>query len=128
MSAVAVSVSADLWEVLDPWVKEKPARPPLRAVEPLVPFFCSSCGHEYGVHARQARALRAGTREPLCSFCRRPGDGPFRRQFRVTEADRQFWLERFTAEEILDIAVKCWGPVGEWTDDWKSEFVFEAAL
>lgn len=126
--SVAVSDPNDPWDVLDPWVTEKPKKPRLRAVEPLVPFFCSSCGHEYGVHSRQARALKAGTREPLCSFCRTPGDGPYRRQFKVTEADRQFWLDRFTIMEIRIIAETCWGPVDEWTDGWKDEFVFEAAL
>lgn len=126
MSAVAVSESNDLLACLDPWVRVVVVLPLVAPVEPLMPFFCDLCGHEFGVKPRQARAINAGTRKCRCSFCRTDDGAP--REFKVTSAERQFWLQRFSLEEIVGIAELCWGPVRDWDESWKAEFVFETAL
>lgn len=117
MSAIEV----DLLECVEPWVVRR--RPVLKVVEPLEPFFCDVCGNEFGVKPRQARAIRAGTRKQTCTFC--VGTGGGKRLIPVKGIHRQFWLERFSMQEILEIAEAAWGPVADWTPEWREGFVFE---
>lgn len=117
-------IEGDLWAAVDPWVRERRGERHLRLVEPLEPFFCEDCGHVFSVRPRQARAIRAGTRKQRCSFCREPREGGAR-NFRVTALERQYWLDRFSVEEIVEIAEFCWGPRSTWTEEWRDEFVFE---
>ena len=56
-------------------------------------------------HRRELEHRRTG-RDLICSTCRRPP------RPKPTEADRRWWLERFTLEEIVELADAIWGPGG----------------
>lgn len=74
---------------------------------------CTGCGDPYDVTSRTARNAKAGKTRQMCRNCR----GEERRKptaeltsamsararSPITEADRQFWLDRFTLDEIREI-------------------------
>jgi hypothetical protein len=60
---------------------------------------CPGCGVPRPVSKKQAYRIRLGNSSALCSLCRRP-----RPRVRVTDAERRFWLERFTLPEICEMA------------------------
>ena len=52
---------------------------------------------------RREREHRRTGRAPICSTCRRPPHP------KPTEDDREWWLERFTLAEIVELADAIWG-------------------
>ena len=64
---------------------------------------CVECGERYTLSARRALEYRREGREPRCRECRRPARQP------PSAADRRYWLERFTLEEIKELANAIWG-------------------
>lgn len=87
--------------------------------EQWVLLFCEDCGRPFHLTARQGRALRAEKRSARCKPCRR-----IERKLTVTEADYEFWLTRFTDDEICEIADASWGDPQTWDPGWRREFVF----
>ncbi len=73
------------------------------------------CGRTFSLKPRAARALAAGDRSPLCRWCR------YGVTMLVTDEERQFWLDRFTAVEIREMGraldMLCPG-------DWRAGFTF----
>jgi DNA-directed RNA polymerase subunit RPC12/RpoP len=65
---------------------------------------CATCGDTFQLSARNIRAARQAGRPIRCRRCR--GHSTTRR---VREADRRFWLERFTLDEIQELAQAIWG-------------------
>jgi hypothetical protein len=64
---------------------------------------CSSCSDTFTLSARRAREWR--DRDPLCRRCRTPAR-------ELTDAEREryrrWWLERFTLEELQELARTIW--------------------
>ena len=76
-------------------------------VEIPVTLLCNDCDFEFEVSARWARKIRRGECKQICPSCRRGGAAP---RLEVTDADRAYWLERFTLEEIRELALGIWTP------------------
>lgn len=76
--------------------------PVRRRLTPVREVVCPSCGQRRTVSDRQARR---GT--TLCKLCRYPHT-----RLRPEDKDRRFWLERFSDEEILDLALGVFGHLG----------------
>lgn len=74
---------------------------------------CFDCGRIYSVTARRARQIRAGDGVPRCDSCRSSAAV----RVNVTDAHREFWQERFTETEIVEMAEAIWGPRSQWTYD-----------
>lgn len=70
--------------------------------EPNVRLLCEDCGTDFMVTASWARRIRRGAQECKCRRCARKG-----RAVAVTDADRRYWLTRFSDMEITSIAVAC---------------------
>ena len=64
---------------------------------------CSVCGIRYDVSARSWRDIKAGRVEARCVLHRRR-----RRALTVTAQMRRYWLDRFTIEEICEMAEAIW--------------------
>jgi hypothetical protein len=62
---------------------------------------CGDCEYSFEISARREYDWRRKGRQPVCEPCRRPPKP-------VTEEDRQWWLERFSLDEIRQIAVALW--------------------
>lgn len=60
---------------------------------------CGRCGGAIILSSRRARVWRDRGQLPICAACRRP---------KATEAMRRWWLERFSLEEILEMAAAIW--------------------
>lgn len=71
---------------------------------------CSTpdCNQKYEVAARTLRDMRVKGRLPVCPYCR---DGI---PIAATEADRCFWIDRFTIWEIVVMAEALWGTREDW--------------
>ena len=65
-----------------------------------------ACGARFALSARNARAARARGREPICPDCRSVRN---RAPIKVTPALRRYWLDRFTREEIRELASGLFG-------------------
>lgn len=77
----------------DPSVQESAFVAAVSTIEPTRDVICPMCGGRRRVSGRHAR------RSPVCSLCRHPA------KIKAPEdKDRRFWLERFSDDEILDIA------------------------
>lgn len=61
---------------------------------------CGVCGLYFDASPRSARDYRAGRTPPRCMLHRARGARP---QTRTAEL-RRFWLDRFSREEIVDMA------------------------
>ena len=73
-------------------------------VEAPVYVRCSSCGGDFELSARNHREhVKKGT-QPRCAECRH-GRAP---RAKPSEADRRWWLERFSIEEIVQLAGAIW--------------------
>jgi len=75
---------------------------PIRSTR-SVTLRCQKCGRREDRSDRVARNYR--DRPFLCSECRRP------ERARPSEKDRRYWTERFSFEEIREIAAGIWGPL-----------------
>jgi hypothetical protein len=64
-----------------------------------VPVRCGSCGGGFELSARRARIYRNEGTAPRCSDCRSA-----RSQVVVTPALRRWWLDRYTLDEIREMA------------------------
>ena len=62
---------------------------------------CGDCGASFELSKRNEYGWRSRGLEPRCEWCRRPPKP-------VTEADRRWWLERFSHEEIQGMAAAIW--------------------
>jgi hypothetical protein len=58
--------------------------------------------------ARLARELKKNRRPPLCDWCKSDARRT-REPVRASDADRRFWLSRFSDQEIIDIAFAMFG-------------------
>jgi len=65
---------------------------------------CLDCGTAFELSARNTRIHRNRGTSPKCERCRH-GAGPPK----VTEAHRRRWLDRFTLDEIQQMAGGIWG-------------------
>jgi hypothetical protein len=61
---------------------------------------CSGCGYSYLLSTRRARDHRIRGTQPECRECRLARSV----QVQVTEAMRRYWLDRFSLEEIQELA------------------------
>jgi hypothetical protein len=68
---------------------------------------CGDCGGDFELSARRARDHRKAGTTPRCRRCRLPGTAP-----KPTEADRRYWLDRFTLDEIRELVAAIW-PAGD---------------
>lgn len=59
---------------------------------------CLECGNERWISRRHFLAIQAGEHLNLCRQCR------YRSQVRVTNRYRNWWLDRYTLDEILEMA------------------------
>jgi len=64
---------------------------------------CRDCGDEFELSARRARDHRNADTTPRCRRCRYGAKPP-----KVTQAMRDYWLERFTVDEIRELAGAMW--------------------
>jgi hypothetical protein len=64
-----------------------------------------ACGADFTLSARRARDYRNTGRTPACVGCRWPEPSPT-----VTDATRAWWLERYTIDEIRELAAEAFGP------------------
>ena len=64
---------------------------------------CSACGGDFELSARQARDHRSAGTTPRCSRCRYGTKPP-----QATEKMRRWWLDRFTVDEIRELAAGLW--------------------
>lgn len=71
---------------------------------PTVTVRCPECGDTREITARQLRRTRQDGRQPLCNICLHsdPRTPP-------TQEHYDYWLERFTIEEIREIGTMIWG-------------------
>lgn len=65
---------------------------------------CADCGVPFELSARNTRIHRNRRTSPKCDPCR---DGA--RPPRIMQAMRDYWLDRFTVEEIREMAAANWG-------------------
>lgn len=79
---------------------------------------CEGCGRTFNIRPRAARRLRQDKRSAQCQFC---VQGIV---LEVTDEHRAFWLERFSREEIVEIAEASWGLRRRWGSEWRRGFVF----
>lgn len=89
----------------------------MSATELPVRFRCE-CGADFEVTARWARVLRKRDDRPKCRRCegasrRKPTEELtsavlVRTRSPVTDRDRQFWLDRFSLDELCEIAYGIW--------------------
>lgn len=63
---------------------------------------CALCGISYDASARTYRDIQAGRVEARCVLHRKRKP----RAATVTAASRRFWLDRFTIDEIVEIAAE----------------------
>jgi hypothetical protein len=77
---------------------------PASAVEAPRAVRCGACGCAFELSARNVRAARTRREEPKCGECRGRRQVPT-----VTAAHRCWWLERFTLEEIRELAEAVFG-------------------
>jgi hypothetical protein len=77
-------------------------------IEAPVTLTCSECGDPFTLSARRARGWR--DRDPVCGDCRSAGR-------ELTEAERaelrDWWLARFTFDELLEIGGLIWPELAE---------------
>ncbi len=83
---------------------------------------CEDCGRPFHLSGRQGRSLRAEERSARCLPCRRVNGA------RVTQEHYDFWLDRFTLEEIAVMAEASWGPTASWPADWRAGFRFDPVM
>ncbi len=65
---------------------------------------CAECRNLYTLSVRRELEHRRTGRPSICSLCRRPPHP------KPTEADREWWLERFSLEELVELADAIWEP------------------
>lgn len=75
----------------------------MSGVETRVLVECSVCGIRYDVSARSYRDIKAGRVTPRCIIHRRR-----RRAATIRAEHRRFWLDRFTLDEINEMAAALW--------------------
>ena len=63
---------------------------------------CGDCGGSFELSARRARAYRSAGSAPRCAGCRST------REPKVTPAMRRYWLDRFTLDELRELAAGLW--------------------
>ena len=92
-------------------LRHRPAQGPARKGEPAtagvelpVRFRCPDCGGWFELAARNARNHRNPGTRPRCRRCRLPGVQP-----KPTAALRRWWLQRFTLDELQELAAAIWG-------------------
>jgi hypothetical protein len=78
---------------------------------PKVSVECPHCEEPRDVTQRTARRIRSGELSGLCDACRYGGAGVV-----VTDTLRQWWLDRFTLNEIFVLAAGLASPESEWHD------------
>lgn len=71
-------------------------------VEAPVVHVCE-CGTTFELSARNTRIHRNRGTSPRCDRCRYGTKPP-----KVTDAHRRYWLERFTLDEIRELAGAIW--------------------
>jgi hypothetical protein len=64
---------------------------------------CGDCGCSFELSARNARGHRHRGTTPQCARCRYWAKEP-----KVTPAMRRWWLDRFTLDEIREMAAELW--------------------
>ena len=64
---------------------------------------CRDCGGDFELSARRARDHRKAGTAPRCRPCREGHEAP-----KVTQEMRDWWLERFTVDEISELAARMW--------------------
>ncbi len=64
---------------------------------------CADCGDSYELSARNTRLHQRNGTTPKCSRCRYGAKPP-----RVTEAMRRWWLDRYSLDEIGQMAGAMW--------------------
>lgn len=70
-------------------------------VELPVALVCETCEFEFEISARYARDIRKGKRPCVCRSCRLGGVSLTRDE--PSDADKAYWLERFSLPEIVEI-------------------------
>jgi len=63
---------------------------------------CGLCGERFALSPRREYEYRRQGREPICVQCRRPPRPA------PDDRDRAYWLERFSLEEIQELAEAIW--------------------
>ena len=92
-----LAVTLDQGRVSAPRQPALMRRPP--PVEPQALAACSNCGVVFSMTARNARRPHVHR----CPWCRMP-----KRRRRPDDEDRAYWLERFSLEEIRELAAGIW--------------------
>lgn len=64
---------------------------------------CGACGGDFELSARRVRHVRAESLPLRCRSCRTGRVTP-----EPTEAHRRWWLDRFTVDEIREMAAALW--------------------
>ncbi len=101
VAPIAIAGRRDPWHRSPPRLDREGA--PTPTLEAARSVRCGDCGEAFELSARNVRAARTQGRELRCRAC--PG-APAK-----TEADarmRRYWLERFTLDEIRELAGAIW--------------------
>lgn len=73
-----------------------------------VKVMCPDCGDVRKVSPRQARRIRQGQYNSTCTPCQKGIPNPAYVREPPDQADRDFWLKKFSMTEIVEIA-NCFG-------------------
>jgi hypothetical protein len=65
-----------------------------------------ACGAIFQLSARNVRAARARGQEPICADCRSVRN---RAPLKITPDLRRYWLDRYSPEEIVELASGLFG-------------------
>lgn len=76
----------------------------LQRPEALPQIRCVECNSHARISERQRRFYISEKRDYTCSTCR-----PRKYPVQTSSADKAFWLERFSIDEIRDMAIAIWG-------------------
>lgn len=72
--------------------------------EPRVLTTCSVCHIRFDVSARSHRDIKAGRKDPRCVMHARRNARPET----VVATHRRYWLDRFSIDEIVEMATAIW--------------------
>lgn len=72
------------------------------------PHICSDCGEWFELSYRATSELKRTKRPPICQSCRYP------RVIVVTQPLLEWWKERFSEAECVEMAEAMWGPRYLW--------------
>ncbi len=116
-----MAVAVDPLSCLDDWTRTQVPAPGTRLTGEWYKVACV-CGRTFDMKARAYRSYLAGERSAFCRYCdtRRGIPRPI-----VTNEHCMFWLLRFSADEIKELAEACWGQREFWGTEWRDDFDWE---